>query len=176
MVYVQFIQIQTLYLLPLIIRFNRCLRLRTGIAPNFLLLGVKFRSIFKTELSLNSVCLQYYMSTVKITHICLICGSLDIIGTHTHSEYAISQLRIVRSGLHLVTNLHVGNFCDKSTETTLHEICVQVFLRFSDSSKPSLSLSLIYELVWLAGIGKSVKNLLKSSCMIAPLTKVAHIF
>ena len=57
------------------------------------------------------------------------------------SQYAISQLRIVRSGLHLVTYLYVGNFSDKSTETTLHEICVQVFLRFS--SKPSQSLSLI---------------------------------
>ena len=51
--------------------------------------------------------------------------------------YAISQLRIVHSGLHLVTYLDVGNFCDKSTETTLHEICVQGFLRFSDSNKPS---------------------------------------
>ena len=59
------------------------------------------------------------------------------------SQYAISQLRIVRSGLHLVTYLNVGNFCDKSTETTLHEICVQFFLRFSDSSKPSQSVSLI---------------------------------
>ena len=65
-------------------------------------------------------------------------------------EYAISQLLIVRSGLHLVTYLDVGNFRDKSTETTLHEICVQVFLRFSDSSKPSQSVSLIYELAWLA--------------------------
>ena len=57
-------------------------------------------------------------------------------------QYAISQLPIVRSGLHLVTYLDVGNFCDKSTETTLHETCVQVFLRFSDSSKPSQSVSL----------------------------------
>ena len=68
-------------------------------------------------------------------------------------QYALSQLRIVRSGLHLVTYLAVGIFCDKSTETTLHEICVQVFLRFSNSSKPSQSLYLIYELAWLAGIG-----------------------
>ena len=60
--------------------------------------------------------------------------------------YAISQFRIVHSGLHLVTYLDVGNFCDKSTETTLHEICVQGFLRFSDSNKPSQSVSLIYEL------------------------------
>ena len=60
-------------------------------------------------------------------------------------QYAISQLQFVRSGLHLVTNLDVGNFCDKSIETTLHEICVQVFLRFSKSSKPSQSVSLIYE-------------------------------
>ena len=50
-------------------------------------------------------------------------------------------IQIVRSGLHLVTYLDVGNFCDKSTETTLHETCLQVFLRFSDSSKPSQSLS-----------------------------------
>ena len=35
-------------------------------------------------------------------------------------QYPISQLRIVRSGLHLVTYLDVGNFCDKSTETTLN--------------------------------------------------------
>ena len=49
-------------------------------------------------------------------------------------QYAISQLRIVCSDLHLVTYLDVGNFCDKSTEITLHEISVQVFLRFSNSS------------------------------------------
>ena len=62
-------------------------------------------------------------------------------------KYAISQLRIVRSGLHLVTYLDVGNFCDKSTEKTLHEIRVQGFLRFSDSNKQWQSVSLIYELV-----------------------------
>ena len=61
-------------------------------------------------------------------------------------EYAISQLRIVRSGLHLVTYLDVGNFCDKRTKKTLHEICVQGFLRFSYANKPSQSVSLIYEL------------------------------
>ena len=61
-------------------------------------------------------------------------------------QYAISQLLIVRSGLHLVTYLDMGNFCDKSTETTLPEICVQVFLRFSDSSKPGQSVSFIYKL------------------------------
>ena len=61
-------------------------------------------------------------------------------------QYAISQLRIVRSVLHLVTYLDVGNFCDKRTETTLHEICVQVFLGFSNSNKSSQSVSLIYEL------------------------------
>ena len=91
-------------------------------------------------------------------------------------QYAISQLRIVRSGLHLVTYLDVGNFCDKSTETTLHEMCVHVFLRFFDSNKPSQSVSLIYVLAWLAGIGKSDKNLLKTACKVAPLIKVAHIF
>ena len=51
------------------------------------------------------------------------------------SQHVISQLRIVRSGLHLVTYLDVGNFCDKSIKTTLPDIVVQVFLR-----------SLIYEL------------------------------
>ena len=43
--------------------------------------------------------------------------------------------------------LDLGNICDKSTETTLHEICEQVFFffRFSNSSKPSQSISLIYK-------------------------------
>ena len=92
------------------------------------------------------------------------------------SKYALSQLRFLPSGLHLVTDLDVGNFCDKSTETTLNEICVQVLLRFSDSSKPSQSLSLIYECVWLAGFCKSEENLLKTSWKVVPVTKVAHIF
>ena len=77
---------------------------------------------------------------------------------------------------HLVTYLDVCNFCDKSAETTLHETCVQVFLRFSDSSKPSHSVSLIYEIAWLAGINKSEENLLKTSCKVAPVTKVAYMF
>ena len=76
---------------------------------------------------------------------------LNYIHIHNHEiilpigseEYAISQLRIVRSGLHLVTYLDVGNFCDKNKDTTLHEVCVPVFLRFSHSSKPSQSVSLI---------------------------------
>ena len=91
-------------------------------------------------------------------------------------EYAISQLQIIRSGLHLVTYLDVGNFYNKSTETTLHEICVQVFPRFLDSSKPSQSLSLIYKLAWLSGIRESEENLLETSCKVAPVTKVVHIF
>ena len=70
----------------------------------------------------------------------------------------------------------MGNFCDKSTDTTLHEVCVHDFLRFSDSRKPILSLSIINELPWLAGIGKSEENLLKTSCKFAPVIKVAHIF
>ena len=60
-------------------------------------------------------------------------------------QYGISQLLIVRSGLYLVTYLNVGNFCDKRAEKTWHEICVQGFLGFSDSNKPSQSVSLIYE-------------------------------
>ena len=77
----------------------------------------------------------------------------------------------------IVTYLDVGNFYDKSTEMTFHEICVQVFLyRFSDYSKPSLSVSSIYELALLAGIRKFEENLLKTSCKVAPVTKVAHIF
>ena len=91
-------------------------------------------------------------------------------------EYTISQLRIVRSGLHLVNYLDVGNFCDKSTETTCHDICEEVFLTFSDYSKPSQSVSLIYNLAWLAGIRKSEENLLKTSCKVASVTKVACIF
>ena len=49
------------------------------------------------------------------------------------NQYAISQLRFVRWGLDLVYYLDVGNFSDKSTEITLHEICVEVFLRLFDS-------------------------------------------
>ena len=108
---------------------------------------------------------------VNISHISTPVKSM--LPIRTCSQYGISQLR---SGLHLVTYLDVGNFCDKSTETTLQEICVQVFLRFSDSSKLSQSVSLITELAWLAGIGKSEENLLKLSCKVAPVTKAPHIF
>ena len=58
----------------------------------------------------------------------------------------------------------------------LYKICAQVFLRFSDSSKPGQYVSLIYELAGLAVIRKSEDNLLKISCKVAPVTKVAHIF
>ena len=70
----------------------------------------------------------------------------------------------------------MDNFFDNSTETTLHEICVQVFLRFSDSSKPSQSISLIYEFVWLAGFRKLEENLLKTLWKVVPVIKLAHIF
>ena len=70
----------------------------------------------------------------------------------------------------------MGNFCDKSTETTLHESYMQVFHRFADSSKPSQSVLLIYELARLARIHNSEENLLKTSCKVVPVTKVAHIF
>ena len=50
------------------------------------------------------------------------------------------------------------------------------FLRFSDSSKPSQSESLIYEFAWLAGFRKSDENLIKTSCKDVPVIKVAHIF
>ena len=53
---------------------------------------------------------------------------------------------------------------------------VQGFLRFSDSNQLSQSISLIYKLAQLAGIGKSLENLLKTSCKVAPAIKVAHIF
>ena len=95
---------------------------------------------------------------------------------HATSKYVISQLRIVRSGFHLVTDLDVGKFCDKSTKTALHEICMQIFLRFSDSSKPSKSVVLIYKFAWLFGFRESEKNLLKTSCKAVSMTKVAHIF
>ena len=45
-------------------------------------------------------------------------------------EYAISQLWIVRSDLHLVTYLDVGNFCDKRTEKLYMEFVCKVFLDF----------------------------------------------
>ena len=50
------------------------------------------------------------------------------------------------------------------------------FSYISDSSKPSQSVSSIYKLDWLAGIGKSEENLLNMSCRVAHVTKVAHIF
>ena len=65
--------------------------------------------------------------------------------------------------------------CDKSTETTLYKISEQVFLRFSDSSKPSQSVLLIYESSWVGGLRKSDENLLENSCKFAPVAKVAHI-
>ena len=63
----------------------------------------------------------------------------------------------------------MGNFCHKSTKTTLHE----VFLRFSDSSKPSQSVLLIYKMALLAEIRKSDENLLKA-CKVASVTKVQN--
>ena len=97
---------------------------------------------------------------------------IPLLNVSAHIQYAISQLQIVRSCLHWV-NSHLprcGQLFDKSTETTLHVICKQ-FLRFSDSSKPSSSVCLIYEFAWLAGIRKSEENLLKTSCKVAPGTK-----
>ena len=74
--------------------------------------------------------------------------------TQTHAYYDISQLRIVRSGLHLVTYLDVGNFCDKSTETTLHQFVCKFFLDFPIPA----SQANLYELAWIAGIRKSEEN------------------
>ena len=104
-------------------------------------------------------------------------ASIDLLGpVKNNRKYAISELQIVRSGLHLVTYLDVGNFCDKSRDTTLHELYVQVFLRFSDSSKQSQSVPSTHELAWLVEIGKSEENVLKASRKLAPVTKVAHIW
>ena len=91
-------------------------------------------------------------------------------------QYTISQLRFVHSNLHLVTYLDEGNFSNESTERTLHEISLQVFLRFSDSSKSGQSVLLFYKFVWLAGFRKSEENLLKTSWKVVPVIKVAHIF
>ena len=57
-------------------------------------------------------------------------------------------------------------------------VCKFFWDLFSDSSKPSQSVSLINQLLvaQLAGIGKSGENLLKTPCKVAPVTKVAHIF
>ena len=62
-------------------------------------------------------------------------------------------------------------FSDKSTETTLHKMSVQVFLRFSDSSKPDQFVSLILDFVWLARFRKSEENLLKTSWTVGPVIK-----
>ena len=99
---------------------------------------------------------------MRVVYICIIINN---------RQNATSQLRNVQSGLHFVTYLDVGNFWDKSTETTLHDICVEVVLWFVDINKPSQSVSLIYELALLAGIRKFEKNLLKTSCKAAPPNK-----
>ena len=101
--------------------------------------------------------------------------SQNVLYGFSTQEYAKSQFLSVCSGLHLVTYLDMGNFCDKTTETTLHEICVVVFLRFADSSKPSQPVFLINEWARIAGINKSEENLLKTSCKVGPPTTVAHI-
>ena len=71
-------------------------------------------------------------------------------------QYAILQLRIVRSGLHLVTYLDVGNFCDKSTETIYMKFVCNFFLDFPIPASQARSELLIYKLAWLAGIRKSI--------------------
>ena len=91
-------------------------------------------------------------------------------------QYAISQLRIVRSVLHLVTYLDVGNCCDKSTETTLHEIRGQVFLRFPIPLTQCYPYRQFTNWLGLLEPVNQRKNLLKTSCKIALVTKVAHIF
>ena len=87
----------------------------------------------------------------------------------------ICHIGITNFFLHLVTYLDMGNFCDKSTETTLHEISGQVFLTFSDFSKPSQSVLLIYKFAWFAGFRKSEENFIKTSCKVVSVTKFAHI-
>ena len=42
-------------------------------------------------------------------------------------QYTMSQLRIVRSDLHLVTYLNVGNFCDRSLETIYMKFVCKFF-------------------------------------------------
>ena len=63
----------------------------------------------------------------------------------------------------------------KSQEKKItYSLCTS-FSRFSDSSKPNQFVLLIYEFTWLAGIGKSEENWLKTSCKDDPVAKVAHI-
>ena len=97
---------------------------------------------------------------------------------NTEVQYAISKLQIVRSGLHLITYLNVGNFCDQSTGATLYENFVQVFLRFSDWA----SLANIHtnhdrftDRLDLLESENLRKTCTKTSCKVAPVTKVAHI-
>ena len=61
---------------------------------------------------------------------CIVLLRRDVPNLSSKCQFAISQLRIVPSGLHLVTYLDVGNLCDKSADTTLHEVYVQVYLDF----------------------------------------------
>ena len=69
-----------------------------------------------------------------------------------------------------------ATFATKAQKQLYMKFDGNFFLRFSDSSKPSQSVSLIYELAWLSRILKSEENLFKTSCKVAPVTKVAHIF
>ena len=69
--------------------------------------------------------LQFFMTPLKKQgHFALhfsigLAEGIDLLRPRFY-QYPISQLWIVRSGLHLVTYIDVGNFCDKSTETTLN--------------------------------------------------------
>ena len=70
-----------------------------------------------------------------------------------------------------------ATFATKVQKQLYMKFVRKYFLDFrSDSSKPGQSVSLIYELAGLAVIRKSEDNLLKISCKIAPVTKVARIF
>ena len=52
-----------------------------------------------------------------------------------------------------------ATFATKAQQQHCMEFEHKFFFTFSDSSKPSQSVSLIYELAWLAGIGKSCSKL-----------------
>ena len=68
-----------------------------------------------------------------------------------------------------------ATFATKAQKQLYMKFVCKFFYRFSDSSKPSQSVLLIYELAWLAGIHKSDENfnLLKTPCKVAHVTEVA---
>ena len=94
----------------------------------------------------------------------------------THRDHFVRRLSVCPSVcLSVCPSVTPPELCFAG-DTCIPRNAATIFLRFSDSTKPSQSVSLIYELVWLTGIRKSEENWLKTSYKVAPLTEVANIF